>query len=295
MDKGFIMLSRKFFSNEMWEAARTFSECEAWLDLIQSARFDATRLTASIGGREITYGRGQYPASIRFLSKRWRWGERKVRAFIEKLIKKGMVTTDNSQGMTVITLVKYDDYNINDTVKDTQNDTPNALDYNKIKEVVTQVVTQQMTQLRHSNDTKKNKGKKEKETLSNERVKKSEPDGSSLTPPAGTVERNLDECKADVLADQIWIETICMNEHLTPVMFTELIGDFFKTLQNRGDTFKSPRDAKSHFASWLNIQQRMKANEKNRANAQQCDRDPNEFLRNIAEGIARADYEESKR
>ena len=48
MDKGFIMLSRKFFSNEMWEAARTFSECEAWLDLIQSARFDATRLTASI-------------------------------------------------------------------------------------------------------------------------------------------------------------------------------------------------------------------------------------------------------
>lgn len=34
---------------------------------------------------------------------------------------------------------------------------------------------------------------------------------------------------------------------------------------------------------------------KNRANTQQCNRDPNEFLRNIAEGIARADFEESKR
>lgn len=34
---------------------------------------------------------------------------------------------------------------------------------------------------------------------------------------------------------------------------------------------------------------------KNRTNTQQCDRDPNEFLRNIAEGIARADFEESKR
>lgn len=59
MDKGFIMLSRKFFSNEMWEAARTFSECEAWLDLIQSARFEATDTIECIGGREITYGRGQ--------------------------------------------------------------------------------------------------------------------------------------------------------------------------------------------------------------------------------------------
>ena len=162
MDKGFIMLSRKFFSNEMWEAARTFSECEAWLDLIQSARFDATRLTASIGGREITYGRGQYPASVRFLSKRWRWGEQKVRSFIEKLIKKGMVTTDNSQGMTVITLVKYDDYNINNTVNNTQDNTSNVLDYNRIKEFVTQAVTQQITQLQHSDNTKKNKENKEK-------------------------------------------------------------------------------------------------------------------------------------
>ena len=49
MDKGFIMLSRKFFSNEMWEAARTFSECEAWLDLIQSARFEATDTIEHMG------------------------------------------------------------------------------------------------------------------------------------------------------------------------------------------------------------------------------------------------------
>lgn len=161
MDKGFIMLSRKFFSNEMWEAARTFSECEAWLDLIQSARFDATRLTASIGGREITYGRGQYPASIRFLSKRWRWGEQKVRSFIEKLIKKGMVTTDNSQGMTIITLVKCDDYNINNTANNTQDNTPNVLDYNKIKELVTQTIAQTVTQLQHSGNTKKNKDNKD--------------------------------------------------------------------------------------------------------------------------------------
>ena len=46
-----------------------------------------------------------------------------------------MVTTDNSQGMTVITLVKYDDYNINNTVNNTQDNTSNVLDYNRIKEL----------------------------------------------------------------------------------------------------------------------------------------------------------------
>ena len=42
MEEGFLRLNRKFFSNELWKEARVFSECEAWLDLIQSARFEAT-------------------------------------------------------------------------------------------------------------------------------------------------------------------------------------------------------------------------------------------------------------
>ncbi len=73
-----------------------------------------------------------------------------------------MVTIDNSQGMTVITLVKYDEYNINNTANNTQDNTSNVLDYNKIKEFVTQAVTQQITQLQHSDNTKKNKENKEK-------------------------------------------------------------------------------------------------------------------------------------
>ena len=112
MDKGFIMLSRKLFSHRIWKASRTFSECEAWIDLIQSARFEATQLKASIGGREITYGRGQYPASISFLSKKWKWDpEKKVRNFLDMLKRDGMITTDASQGMNVITLCNYDLYN----------------------------------------------------------------------------------------------------------------------------------------------------------------------------------------
>ena len=87
MEDGFLRLSRRFFSNEMWKVAREFSECEAWLDLIQSARFDATDEAYSelIGGREISYSRGQYPASISFLMKRWKWSFMKVIYFLSKL------------------------------------------------------------------------------------------------------------------------------------------------------------------------------------------------------------------
>lgn len=151
------MLSRKFFSHRIWEAARTFSECEAWLDLIQSARFEATDKTERIGGREITYGRGQYPASIRFLARRWRWGEREVRSFLARLVKEKMITTDSGQGMNVITLVKYDEYN-GGTTKDTAADTDNAKEIKELKGMVTQLMTQMATQGRHRGDTNSNKG-----------------------------------------------------------------------------------------------------------------------------------------
>ena len=130
MEEGFLRLSRRFFSNEMWKVAREFSECEAWLDLIQSARFDATDEAYSelIGGREISYSRGQYPASISFLMKRWKWSEKKVRYFLSKLKKKGMITTCNQQGMTVITLCNYDDYN---PVKDKPKGNDKGIDNDK--------------------------------------------------------------------------------------------------------------------------------------------------------------------
>ena len=130
MDEGFLRLSRRFFSNEMWKVAREFSECEAWLDLIQSARFEATDKAYSelIGGREISYTRGQYPASISFLMKRWQWSEKKVRYFLAKLKKRGMITTCNKQGMTVITLCNYDEYN---PVKGKDEDIGRGIDNNK--------------------------------------------------------------------------------------------------------------------------------------------------------------------
>lgn len=191
------MLSRKFFSNKIWEAARTFSECEAWLDLIQSARFEATDTTECIGGREITYGRGQYPASIRFLSKKWSWSERAVRTFLSKLIKEKMITTDNSQGMNVISLCKYNEYNSSGTANDTVNDTGINQEIKRLTELVTQLTTQLATQPRHTGDTTLKKEEEynnslSKETSTNVEAKKAEQAKKLAAAKAATLKRRND-------------------------------------------------------------------------------------------------------
>lgn len=196
--EGYIKLSRKFFSNDMWNEARTFSSCEAWLDLIQSARFEATPRMESVGGREVSYTRGQYPASIRFLSKRWHWTERRVRTFLAYLKRENMITLSQDQGMNIITLVKYNEYNGNpadttsDTTADTSSDTSIVQEINELRlqvtQLLTQVATQQVTQpqseakKRHTGDTKQIKDKNIiKETTTNVVAKKDAAKAATLS------------------------------------------------------------------------------------------------------------------
>ncbi len=185
MDR-FIKLSRKFFSNELWNEARTFSGCEAWLDLIQSARFEATPRKVSIGGREVVCNRGQYPASIRFLSRRWKWTERKVRTFLVHLKSEGMITTDDTQGVTMITLCKYDEYNSSDTANDTASDTDILMKINELHYNLTQLMTQQVTQppkKRHTGDTNTKKEEDNYKESPNGDKKEAEPSSPASSNP----------------------------------------------------------------------------------------------------------------
>lgn len=182
MDKGFIKLSRKFFDNDIWKAARTYNDSEAWLDLIQSARFEASEITSRVGGRDITWGIGQYPASNRFLAARWRWSEQKVKTFLAKLKKKGMINTDCSQGMNVITLINYEEYNSPAIIP--QNNPINGLNISDLQEIITQQVAQQVAKLQKEQPTPNPNIKKEKnikETTTNVVAKKDAAKAATLS------------------------------------------------------------------------------------------------------------------
>lgn len=72
-------------------------------------------------------------------------------------------------------------------------------------------------------------------------------------------DKSLTECYGELKANIPWMEQFCMNIRLdypdfTPELFYGFLDRFFRKLQNEGEMVKSPKDAMSHFANWLNIE-----------------------------------------
>lgn len=74
---GHVKISRKAYARDpWWRESRIFSKWEAWEDCIQMAAFG--RHTRRIGEAQVELGRGEFAASVRFLSQRWRWSKSRV-------------------------------------------------------------------------------------------------------------------------------------------------------------------------------------------------------------------------
>nr|DAX40318.1 MAG TPA: protein of unknown function (DUF4373) [Caudoviricetes sp.] len=85
-------------------------------------------------------------------------------------------------------------------------------------------------------------------------------------PPPEVLDKTLSECYDELSCDRSWIEVVTMNtrnsghKDFTIDMFGMYLKRFFDKLQNEGEVRKSPKDAKSHFARWLNIELQKKSN-----------------------------------
>ena len=122
----FIKIDRNFFEGKYWKQKRVFSQAEAWIDLVRTARFEIepeTRILSS--GRYITIKRGEIHPSIRFLAERWSWGNDKVKRFLDAAISEQAVERRTEQGESIITLLNYDIYNPVGDESQTPNRTPN--------------------------------------------------------------------------------------------------------------------------------------------------------------------------
>jgi len=111
MSEGWITLHRKFFEHPLWKERREFSKAEAWIDLIEQARWKRKETSTMIKGEIITWNRGQLIASIRFLQKRWNWkSTKKVHRFVQLLEENDMIRLEKETVTTRITICKYDTY-----------------------------------------------------------------------------------------------------------------------------------------------------------------------------------------
>lgn len=112
MDNGFIPLYRRIFEHPLWCEDRPYSRFEAWIDLLQSARFEDTTTKKIINGKVICWNRGQLPISISYLEKRWNWTTKRVRVFLKMLENEGMITKVIAKGnpTTILNICNYEYY-----------------------------------------------------------------------------------------------------------------------------------------------------------------------------------------
>ena len=111
---------------------------KAWLDLIFLMNFKDRKLI--IDGQLKVIKRGQYFTSIRNLASRWEWSKDRVERFLKLLESDEMITRSRTPSGTLLTLIKYEDFQgqpdtNKDTDKDTDKDKKNKRkEFNKRKE-----------------------------------------------------------------------------------------------------------------------------------------------------------------
>lgn len=250
LNDGFIPISRKLFDNFLWKEKREFSRAEAWLDLIQLARFEANSTKEVINGQVVEYGLGERPLSLRLLADRWQWSKNRVDKFLDLLVSERMITkrtafgtakgtadgtgkgTDKRTRQTVISICNYASYN------------------SKV-EITGQPKGQQEGQ-QTGQDTGQSRDNINKENKYNILL--------TCAHESRFLDQEITECFKTLKADQQWIEFIMLScfrrgyKDLTEEKVIGYLEMFFLDLQARGEDKKALADAKSHFANWIKIE-----------------------------------------
>ena len=119
--KGWIKVYRCIEDNWLWDEV-PFSYGQAWIDMLMMANH--TQKKTLFNKEPVTIERGSFITSIRKLSTRWGWSKDKVLRFIRTLETDAMITKNSDNQRTLVTIVKYGDYQKQrDTDKDTNKDT----------------------------------------------------------------------------------------------------------------------------------------------------------------------------
>jgi hypothetical protein len=70
---------------------------------------------------------------------------------------------------------------------------------------------------------------------------------------------DIPEVEEFLKSEEQWKEVICMQNKLVPEQVDKLIEDFVEVLKGRGETSKTPNDAKGHFYNWYNLEKQKKS------------------------------------
>jgi|GEM_PF-2071207 hypothetical protein len=124
-ERGYIAIARGILDHPIVGARKPFSRLEAWAWLLLEAAWKPRRVHMS---NDRVHGvleleRGQLSHSLRFMADKWGWSVKKLRRFLVWLETDQMITTQTDTGQTLITICKYNDYQLQSASKETQTHT----------------------------------------------------------------------------------------------------------------------------------------------------------------------------
>jgi hypothetical protein len=118
MEGGWIKVHRQLTSHWLYNEKRKFSKFEAWLDILFTVNFTASKTI--IKGKLIEVNRGESILSLDSWAKRWNWDKSTVRRFFDLLQNQHMVVIKNETVTTRLIVCKYDSYQSEDSKIETQ-------------------------------------------------------------------------------------------------------------------------------------------------------------------------------
>ena len=124
MKIGWIKLYRQIQESDFWLNDEPFDRRSAWIDLLMMANYE--NKTMIFDGNRVEIKRGQVLTSVRKLAHRWGWSPRRTLHYLRLLEECDMVTRDSNSRRTLLTIVKYDDYQICQNTNDNSSDNSNV-------------------------------------------------------------------------------------------------------------------------------------------------------------------------
>lgn len=112
MERGYLKVFRRFFlENELWAEKRVFSKAEAWMDLMQAARWKDEPVKLMDKRGPYILEQGDVYISDRYLAERWQWSTKKVRNFLTYLIERESIRYKiRTNRRTIINVINLRDY-----------------------------------------------------------------------------------------------------------------------------------------------------------------------------------------
>jgi hypothetical protein len=115
--EGWIKLYRSILTNEYW-LEKPFTRGQAWVDMILTANHENRKVP--FDGNLIEVERGSYITSIRKICERWGWSNTKVVKFFKVLEEEKMIAYKSDNKKTLITILKYSEYQDNNITETSQ-------------------------------------------------------------------------------------------------------------------------------------------------------------------------------